>query len=852
MNKIYNDLSTSIISSANFKTKYESLLRLQYPSNRNKVNLTLDDIKFMLKTASILSLSTDECKQMACKIAVILSQNYSDEYNQINLPIQIIIVNSGQMPVIRKNIKDGAKDYLGLYNNDGLVNPLEFYSPLIKTEFNRLPLDSTSPIFLTDFQNDLFYDLSEGKSVSISAPTSSGKSFLVKIFLAKKFKESKNLNVVCIVPTRALISQTQRDFNQIFKDFSVEDVSISSSPQYETSSNKKKLFVYTQERLHSLLFDTDFSEPLDVLIIDEAHKVSDASRGILLEEVISVAIKRNERLGKSLQTVFLMPFCKNPQKFAEIFKLDKLNIEKTKLSPVSQNLIKLDIYDKKYQFDLLLDGELNRIIEIENGIVPSDEIDLFTKEKDYAPLLWAAHKFASDVNIVYCNSKRSCINLALAFSLTCKIIDDAEISEVIKFLEDSIHPSYFLIDCLKHGVGYHHGGLPSQIRAIIENLFRKRKLKYIFCTSTLLEGVNLPAQNIFIFKPKQGKIGMGRLNFWNLAGRAGRLLEDYYGNIYCINISTWPGYKPNPNEVEQDIESILESVFINKHKEVLEYLKGEYKKLKENDKPIEQAITKFIIHAMKSGDTAFIDDLMRRNPSFEKDKLDIIQNEIQKIASKITISPEIIEKNSSINPNYQQELLEVFKSKTPPIPTFPTHIDFYKNLSNIYKIINLYFKRTKDQSHKYYTFLTDKWIKGTSFKELIALKIRNPSEQTALMINQAIDELFDDINDKLLFEYETLLKCYIDILLFFYKDSGYDTSRICEGLPAFIEYGTYQKNVIIFQSIGISRATALTLNKLAVKDFADEQDARTWLTSNKSLFSERLSKVINDEINSII
>src|SRR5690606_23147430 len=91
-----------------------------------------------------------------------------------------------------------------------------------------------------------------------------------------------------------------------------------------------------------------------------------------------------------------------------------------------------------------------------------------------------------------------------------------------------------LIFCLKKGVAFHFGKLPQKIRSEIEKLFAKKKISNIFCTSTLLEGENLPAKNIFILSNAIGRSKFSEIDFWNLAGRAGRLTQELYGNIICV------------------------------------------------------------------------------------------------------------------------------------------------------------------------------------------------------------------------------------------------------------------------------------------------------------------------------
>jgi len=232
-------------------------------------------------------------------------------------------------------------------------------------------------------------------------------------YLAKKLRENDRFNIVYIVPTRALISQVIKDIRADMSKFNVDDVWLSSTSKIPVDLNSyyKRILVLTQERFHGLLFDSDFSEDIDILIIDEAQKVSDQSRGILLEEVIEESLIRYE----TVQTIFITPFSKNPEKFANMFHISEFEIEKTTLSPVSQNILKLDVLNKSYS--LLLSTtklESEHDIEIANGLVSKLESSEFTG-KDWE-LLWSAKKFGGESNIVYCNFPSNCVDYAIRFS----------------------------------------------------------------------------------------------------------------------------------------------------------------------------------------------------------------------------------------------------------------------------------------------------------------------------------------------------------------------------------------------------------------------------------------------------
>lgn len=57
----------------------------------------------------------------------------------------------------------------------------------------------------------------------------------------------------------------------------------------------------------------------------------------------------------------------------------------------------------------------------------------------------------------------------------------------------------------------------------------------MFCTSTLLEGVNLLADNLFITDNKISRKVMTPVDFRILIGRVGRIRFNLYGNVFFIS-----------------------------------------------------------------------------------------------------------------------------------------------------------------------------------------------------------------------------------------------------------------------------------------------------------------------------
>ncbi|HFU4449942.1 TPA: helicase-related protein, partial [Streptococcus suis] len=120
------------------------------------------------------------------------------------------------------------------------------------------------------------------------------------------------------------------------------------------------------------------------------------------------------------------------------------------------------------------------------------------------------------------------------FSKDLEININHNLEKLSEFIRDTIHEKYGLAEMVKKGLAIHFGSLPQMVRVRIEEEYELGNIRYLFTTSTLLEGVNLPAKNIFVLSEKIGNSIMSDLDFRNLIGRAGRLSKELSGNIFII------------------------------------------------------------------------------------------------------------------------------------------------------------------------------------------------------------------------------------------------------------------------------------------------------------------------------
>ncbi|WP_455010902.1 DEAD/DEAH box helicase [Mogibacterium timidum] len=475
---------------------------------------------------------------------------------------------------------------------------LDSYIDEITTTINQLNNEvniGNRKYLLTNFQKEIWDSMDRDKILGISAPTSAGKSFVILLKIINRLR-AENIDIVYIVPTLSLLNQVMEDFNRELKANDVENYWITNSFDKEQVKDRKNIYIMTQEKA-IVAFD-NFEEPFSkklILVADEIQNIeriqedSDQRSKILFDTLMEFRYKDNVE-----QIVISGPRIEEIDKVGKsIFGIETIE-HTTKISPVLNLTYSIKKVEQQYffkQYCMLTPTPLE--IEIEN----SNFIKCYGKKKytdDYLEYLSGVvnNIGADSQNIIFAPTSSTARKIAVALELPITQYN----SDLIEYYRNSVSENYSLCDTLMKGVAYHHGKLPMHVRRTLEVAITNKEVSNVVCTTTLLQGVNLPAQNIFIRNPHlyiNKTLDAAELTNYemaNLRGRAGRLLKDYVGRTFVMDEDSF--LETNGYEKLELFDDESKELSTGYEQRFQEY-KGEIEEALNHDKVVDETMRKY-------------------------------------------------------------------------------------------------------------------------------------------------------------------------------------------------------------------------------------------------------------------
>lgn len=826
----------------------------------SSVKTELNEIRKAVWLASILAESENELHLKKVQdLTILLFLNNKDDLEILKVTY-ILFSRIGNLTATNH-----LKGLVDKKHENIFIEDIVLTNELIQKRVENSILVNDKPYLLTDFQKNLFETLNEEKYISISAPTSSGKSFILKKYIEEELKRNENYCVFYIVPSRALINQVSEELREYIPSIKVKNAFIEN----EFIEDDKLIYVITPERAIKIINSENALTLPNLIFIDEIQNVeNEDGRGNLFEYVYEELSK----ISNETKIITAGPFISNSNEiFEELFNKTS-KIVNTDLSPVFQlrTIIKLDI--DFVSLTLFINNKL--AYELKN-IIKIDKIEKTFNSNIGNGLSKVISTLSNknESNLIYASRGDYAETWALKYSEA--IIEEEELEDdlrdLIKYIKTDIHPKYFLVDCLKKRIAFHHGNLSEFVRKEIETLFEQGIIKTLFCTSTLLEGVNLPADNLFVVKPEKNKDELSDFEFGNLIGRAGRLKNTLFGTIYCIS-------------KQNNIQWAEDYYLANYTKEVKTSSSRALPEIEESDlgkssiqiesSKIKNIITSLRNKALKKDGSL---DIFLAKHNLNEQKKERLIRSLKNSIKDVTIPYEIIKRNPTIDPILQDELynrvmqdgINKWVINTKSINYSNRKINREENSSIIFEEKNLFWQlqdiisrlndifNIKGEIFKTYNFWinitpmtinTLNWLQGESLGQIIndrlnyyasdkvsdvdRIDINDPNK-----INQHIKDVIRINNKVVTFSVLKYLKLLVDILDLTLNEEQKEIYKLTLALPIHIELGTQEPIEINLISSGIPRTIALRLSVIFKKtnEYKNEENIFNWLKSQNQI-----------------
>jgi len=402
-------------------------------------------------------------------------------------------------------------------------------------------------------------------AVVVELPTSGGKTLLAQFRMLQALNQfdAENGWVAYVAPTRALTAQITRRLRRDFEPIGVRVEQLTGAVEIDTfeedlltKDGRERGFdvlVSTPEKLQLVIRNKKIPRPLALVVMDEAHNIEDEARGLRIELLLAT-IKRE---CSSANFLLLMPYVENAETLARWLAQDvsagrAISIGTTPWKPNERivGMFRAEPDDSKragwrLQYQTLtttpkaipLEGD-HLVGDVKPLEVAKSKLINTRTGQQKGPTLQAAAmaKVMSErgTSIAVANNTDWVWSMARHVSETFSVLSPIpeRIQLVQNFLKTEISTDFELIDLLSHGVGVHHSGLSDEVRALIEWLTEKGELRVLCATTTIAQGINFPVSSVFLSSNKYpyGK-EMSPREFWNLAGRAGRMNHDSVGVV---------------------------------------------------------------------------------------------------------------------------------------------------------------------------------------------------------------------------------------------------------------------------------------------------------------------------------
>lgn len=615
---------------------------------------------------------------------------------------------------------------------------------------------------------DLFQQISP-RRLLVSAPTSYGKTFLMREIVFRNRKRYKN--ILLVFPTVALLLENAGVMSWFVKKNNL-NYRIIKTVDAVCDDDENKIFVFTPERALQLL--AAFPDlKIDFFFFDEVYKIDEdycnddaeensdrqsSGTGAKKYRKLQPMFLDEDRgktfrialylLSKRVEEYYLAGPNLSPEHFGtgmiRFLALNHITVKEISFEPTLR--IAVDAYNSK------IEEKLPDSLQLPTTAMVPLNSKVNEKIKDIVSYIDTCEYGQT---LLYCSSPARAIEYSNNLSSNIGTTDcfDSYPDDFKHFIEhirkeydiNNSVDEWNLIEVLKNGFGIHHGQLPKYIQREILEQFNKGVFPLLFCTSTIVEGVNTDAKNMIILNASKGTKRLSAFDIKNIKGRAGRYHHSFVGRVYYVS---------------RDLAKIEESDAL-----ILDF--ATY-----SDTPLGPIDI----------DNAEYDDLT----SVNADRKAVRDKE----TANYMLPYDVFIKNRTISKENQEKLLvtlmdndeyELFR----PLITHSTDVENFLKYAWTKKILDLFYKAgliDENTSKKYFAVALSYYKDG--FKGILGYEIGLCNEGKISSIDKAYTEAFKSLRSILEHKIPQIISFFESIYIFASLQrgddpSGFSLSHVC-------------------------------------------------------------------------
>ena len=397
-------------------------------------------------------------------------------------------------------------------------------------------------------------DVLKGESAIVQMPTSAGKTKATELILRSAFLAERVSLVIIIAPFRALCHEIKNSLVKAFHNepTKVDELSDALQTDFEIAEllGHQQILVVTPEKLlYVLRHAPELAAHVGLLVFDEGHQFDSGTRGITYELLLT---SLRSMIPEGTQKVLISAVISNAEAVGEWLNGEPNVVEGTTLIPTFRSVGFASWLDQLGRIEYVdsRDAEQNeffvpRVIERFNlGRRGRERKDRHFPERydGQAIALYLGIKLAPNGSIaIFCGKKSTAtsickkavefIDRGIPLPLPQEFTDRREVERLHYLHVANLGTEASASMSAEHGIFSHHGNTPHGIRLSVEHAMRENLVRFVVCTSTLAQGVNLPIRYLIVTSVYQGMERIKVRDFHNLIGRAGRAGMHTEGSI---------------------------------------------------------------------------------------------------------------------------------------------------------------------------------------------------------------------------------------------------------------------------------------------------------------------------------